>query len=117
MYINNERLGNTKHQLSSNFVFLSIYLVYKVILVKQLMAVIVPLRCNVHRILVVDGQLLPHLEGLGGDDGDLHTKPWMVQPAPPSVGCLGMVCLVSQASAVLVKPRRRICMLRVQIFI
>ena len=88
--------------------FLSINLVNKVIFVKQLMAVLVPLRCYCDRILVVDGQLLPHLDGLDGDDGDHHTKPWMVQSAPPGVGCEGMVCLMSQGSAVLVKPGCRI---------
>ena len=88
-----------------------INLVYKIIFVKQLMAVFVPLRCYGHWIFVVDGQLLPHLDGLDGDDGDHHTKPWMVQPAPPCVGCEGMVCLMSQGSAVLVKPEWRICML------
>ena len=81
------------------------------------MAVIVPLRCYCDRILVVDGELLPHLDGLDGNDGAHHTKPWMVQPAPPCVWHEGMVCLMSQGSTVLFKPEWRICMLRVEIFI
>ena len=93
-----------------------INLVYKIIFVKQLMAVLVPLRCYCDRILVVDGQLLPHLDGLDGDDGDHRTKPWMVQSAPPCVGCEGMVCFMSQGSTVLVKPEWRISMLWVEIF-
>ena len=69
------------------------------------MAVSVPLRCQEDRILVVDADLLPHLDSLDGDDGDHLAKPGVVQPPPLCVWCERMVGLVSKCGTVLVQPR------------
>ena len=75
--------------------------------VEQFKAILIPLWCYCYWILVVDGQLLPHLDTLGGQDGDHPTKPWMVHPPPPGVWSEGMVSLMSQGGTVLVKPEEK----------
>ena len=75
--------------------------------IEQFIAILIPLWCYCYWILVVHGQLLPHLDTLGGQDGDHPTKPWMVHPPPSGVGSEGMVSLMSQGGTVLVKPEEK----------